>query len=227
MKYVFILVLSYLPFGSNGQQRIGLTLNTRLNSLNFTGTYQKVIKGPLLVSIGAGAGSFGHSDNEVTNRYINNNNGFGSSYTVVPNEVQGKIGTCQLVHTKTAGKGMFLSAGFGVFKEFQNYQGIRFNLNNEFTWAHSEISGYYQNPSAFNSVTTRKFQVWHPIGAISLEVYHTMRMTGRYTMFWGIKLPYHYSLDKGRFSPRFSDELFYNFRGELAVGFTKAIGSCD
>jgi hypothetical protein len=123
-------------------------------------------------------------------------------------------------------KGIGISLGLGVFKEFSVNHGIRFNLNSKFYVVNSRIhTGYFNSENSFFS-----YLIYHQnyfVGSISPEVYHTIRLSGRSTLYYGIKLPYYFSLDKGKFRPTNSNELLAGFEADLSVGLTYVIGKCD
>jgi len=62
---------------------------------------------------------------------------------------------------------------------------------------------------------------------VSPELYHTIRIGGRSTFYYGVRLPYYFSLHIDNFDPQVDKDLFYGLEPELAVGVTWQIGKCD
>ncbi len=223
-----LCTLSLLLFASSsfGQQRIGFDFNSRLTNANFTVQYHRVIKGPLLFTTGISGGYFGPAGNfsdsaQVVNGFHQN------SYPTLTNSFSRNGGNYQLRGTGTKGTGIGAFVGVGVFKEFANFHGFRLNVNHHFLWGRSHISAYYRDYNQERGNTWRTANVWHPLGAVSIELYHTMRLNGRFTFYWGGKLPYYYSMDKARFNPKVDGELFHKFLPDISIGITRAVGKCD
>lgn len=227
MKFALTAILIFITLISFSQQRIGVSVNSNLASINLNLNFQKVIKGPILLYSGISFGSFGKSENLATDTYLNQNSGYGSPFPSVDREIRDVNGTYILCDINTKGSGLIASFGLGVFKEFQNFHGIRFNVNQEFGWVKSYVSAFYRHTSDPVGRRVVASEIWHPIGSLSFELYHTIRLSGRNTFVWGFRMPYHYSLDRGRFQPRNMSDIFYNFRPEISVGMTRSIGKCD
>ena len=226
MRLSIITFLLLITSCSFGQKRIGADINTHLINLNYTIHFQEVIKGPLLYSAGIFFGGYGEGSNYGSPSAITSSQNMGFAYPRLDTEVPDTNGVYELMGYRTKGKGIGIYAGIGLFHEFGNLHGIRFNLNNRFGWMSSKTrSSYYLEGAKYNKI--RYDKSYHPSGAISIELYHTMRLTGRNTFYWGFKMPYYYSLDRGRYAPEVDSELFYKFKMDLAIGFTRAIGKCD
>lgn len=225
MKLLFTILLILLSTVVTGQQRIGADINTRLNTLNFTVHYQKVIKGPFLFSAGIGGGYYGHGENWGSKAQIKNGFGFGNAYSDLDNAFADSS-SYLLRATKTRGSGITAFVGLGVYKEFANYHGIRVNINTRFSMVNSKVRGSYRDFNTERAIFVTK-NIIHPVGAVSLELYHTMRLTGRTTFYWGFKMPYYFSLDNAKFNPKVDSEVFHKLLPDLSIGFTRAIGRCD
>ncbi len=226
MKIIaFTLVLLSSP-SLFGQTRIGGDLNTQLNTINFTTHYQRVIRGPFLFSAGIGAGLYGHGKNVGDEAQIVEGFGFGNAFKTLPSTYSTQRPSYLLRATEASSAGYCAFIGFGVFKEFANFHGIRFNVNHRFSLIRSKVTAYYRDFEIQETIPTLH-EIWHSVGAVNLELYHTIRLSGRNSFYWGMKLPYYYSLDKARFDPKVHQEVLYQLQPELAVGFTRSIGTCD
>lgn len=231
MKAIILTFLSAIVLDSPilAQQRIGIDVSSRLTDITLSTNYQKVVKKNFLISGGLTFGSLGRKFIDFDNDTTLLKNGFiiQSPYSNVSTSFRGTDGNYyQLTRYNMNSKGIGISLGLGVFKEFSVNHGIRFNLNSKFYVVNSRIhTGYFNSENSFFS-----YLIYHQnyfVGSISPEVYHTIRLSGRSTLYYGIKLPYYFSLDKGKFRPTNSNELLAGFEADLSVGLTYVIGKCD
>lgn len=231
MKAIILTILSVIVLDSPilAQQRIGIDVSSRLTDITLSTNYQKVVKKNFLITGGLTFGSLGRKFIDFDNDTTLLKNGFiiQSPYANVSTSFKGRDGNnYQLTRYNMNSKGIGISLGLGVFKEFSVNHGIRFNLNSKFYVVNSRIhTGYFNSENSFFS-----YSIYHQnyfVGSISPEVYHTIRLSGRSTLYYGIKLPYYFSLDKGKFRPTNSNELLAGFEADLSVGLTYVIGKCD
>jgi hypothetical protein len=231
MKTIILTFLSVIVLDSPllAQQRMGIDVSSRLTDITLSTNYQKVVKKNFLISGGLTFGSLGRKFIDFDNDTTLLKNGFiiQSPYANVSTSFRGTDGNYyQLTRYNMNSKGIGISLGLGVFKEFSVNHGIRFNLNSKFYVVNSRIhTGYFNSENSFFS-----YLIYHQnyfVGSISPEVYHTIRLSGRSTLYYGIKLPYYFSLDKGKFRPTNSNELLAGFEADLSVGLTYVIGKCD
>jgi len=226
MKNICTVLLFLFSGTLVAQQRIGADLNTRLGNAHFTVQYHRVIKGSLLLTSGLGGGYHGFAQT-IGNEDQVQNGFFHNSYRSFPQEIVEDNARMQLTGTDVKGSGITGFVGIGFFKEFKNFHGFRCNVNHTFSWMRSKVRAFYKDYDLIGA-TTSEFQIIeHPLGAVSLELYHTIRINGRWTFYWGAKLPYYYSLDKARYDPRADSELFHKFLFDASFGFSKSIGKCD
>jgi hypothetical protein len=216
-----------LAFFSYGQQRIGFDLGTKGNTLSATATYNKVLKKNFLLSAGIFIGNYGLAFMDLNVQQFETGQ---RVYTPFSDFNSNHIDSSGISYTLfdygSRGSGSGVQFGFGFFHEFGVMHGIRFNLNNRIGWMNSRFNIFYYNEELEKGVHLMKYRS-HFIGAITPEISHTMRMTGRITFFYGFKFPFYYSLDKGKFNPRYSSDLFYRLEPELCIGLTYVIGKCD
>lgn len=229
MKFGLTILLSLFFLFANGQQRIGLELTSRLSDLSITAQYHKVVKQKWLLNAGISFGSMGLKfiDFENDTTLLINGYTIRSPYANVPISFIDTGGyNFQLFKYKTNAKGFGIQFGLGFFHEFNIVHGFRFNLNAKIYCAQSEISAGYFNISNRYFTSGRYIQQYF-VGSISPEIHHTIRLSGRTTFCYGIKLPYYFSLDKGKFNPVRNNELLSGFEGGVSVGLTYVIGKCD
>lgn len=220
-----ILVLS----NANGQKRIGFDLNTRLTDFQLTIHYQEVIKGGFIYSAGLFGGVMGskletyvfHDPNDVRNGLRVH-----SPFPSANQTISDTSGNYNLYNYSFGGSGIGLSGGLGYFVEFGHSQGIRINVNGRIGFAKSNFTGgYVSNTNTQKLYVRKEFQ--HIIAGVSIELYHTIRLSGRWTFYYGIKAPYYFNIDKGHFNSRNSEDLFSGLEPDFSIGFTRVIGKCD
>lgn len=226
MRSVFLIICLSISGLSFGQKRIGIDVNTHFHNLNFTTHYQQVIKGPILFSTGIFFGDYGEGGNFNDPSVIAGGFDIGAAYPSVNMTHTDTSGVHHLKSYRADGHGFGVHFGIGIYKEFRNFHGIRFNLNNRIGWMKSDIRAIYVLPGMTRG-HGESFTIRHPVGGLTLELYHTVRMSGRSTFYWGVKAPYYYTLDKGRYNPKKDSEMFYKFRMDMTIGFTRAIGKCN
>lgn len=227
MRILSTLLFFFIWTSVQSQQRIGIDFNSRLINGNLTIQYHRVIKGPILFSTGICGGSYGVGGNYSDSAQAVN--GFHrNSYPQFPEAFSNTDGNFILRGTGMKGRGIGAFVGIGVFKEFGRLHGFRFNLNHYVLWGQSKVTASYRDYTQEDWGKTALYgSIWHPLGAISIELYHTYRINGRYTFYWGGKFPYFYSMDKARFNPTKDQEIFYKFLPDISIGITRAVGKCN
>jgi len=220
----FIVILSHCAIG---QQRIGVDVSSQMTNLMFTGHYQKVLKNQFLYSVGIFGGSNGRAFIHYDTILLYSNYPPQSPYSTINQGYSDSTGNqFSIFDYTTAGSSVGIQAGFGYFHEFDVQHGLRFNFNTSIGYAHARVSGNYRSTENFSTV----FDVRHTnhwFGSVSFEAYHTIRLTGRITFNYGVKVPFHFSVDKAKFNPVTYKDLFYGFEPHLSMGMTRVIGKCD
>jgi hypothetical protein len=216
-----------LAFFSYGQQRIGFDFATKGTTLSATATYNKVIKQNFLLSAGIFLGNFGSGFMDLNMNQFQNDQRVSTPFSDFNlNETDALGNSYTLFDYASKGKGYGIQLGVGYFYEFKSIHGVRFNLNNRLGRMNSSYSIFYYNDALQSGVHLKKNRS-HFIGAISPEIYHTMRITGKITLFYGFKFPFYYSIDKGQFNPLYVADLFNKWEPELSIGLTYVVGKCD
>ena len=213
-------------FNSFGQQRIGVDLSSRMQNLMLTVHYQKVLKNRFLYSAGIFAGNNGNVfiSNDTIRLYAGTP--IASPYNEANKPIIDTSGTYSLLDYRTNARSVGIQFGLGYYHEFDVQHGLRVNLNSSIGYVSTQLGGYYRSIDNF----TEQYAVHHTqhfVGSISLEAYHTIRLTGRLTFNYGVKVPYFFSIDKAKFAPMVSKDLLYGFEPQLSIGITRVIGKCD
>ncbi len=218
MKTALTIILLILTLHGYSQQRIAFDLTFKSLGINSTVIYQNVFYKNVFFSAGLTIGNYGKS--------------FMSSYTAgVPYgslespypALTNTIGNSRLkgYSSKSTGAGIVL--GIGAFKEFSVKHGVKFSLNNKlFIISQDNLFHVGEGLDEIGILTKSTFYV----ASISPEISHTIWLNGRTTFNYGIKVPYFYSLDKGKYHPLYRKDVFYGFEPELSIGFTYAVGKC-
>jgi hypothetical protein len=225
-------LIAFLLFVSIGicaiaQKRIGVDFSTRMLNINTTVHYQSVIKYNFLWSVGIFQGGMGKK--YFTGDTMNIINGTTGNYSPYPSVNQPYInaeGSHSLLHYSVSAKATGIQAGFGYFFPFGVKHGLRTNVNFRIGYSSAKVySSYVLTPSSKR--IWRMNETYHFFAGVSTELYHTIRLTGRFTFYYGLKVPYHFTVDKARFNPLKNQDLLNGFDPEVSIGLTRVIGKCD
>lgn len=226
MKALLFFISFLISFLSYSQQRIGLDIGTRFNNLNFTVTYQSVIKGNLIYNAGIFYGGMGSSLVLNDSMRLYSGTPIRTPFPDADQPISDSITTYNILDYSQRAKSYGLQFGVGYFYEFNVVHGIKFNLNTRVGFAKQRFAGYYRSLETFDELYARRnFHHWY--GTVSAELYHTIRLTGRSTFVYGVKLPYHFTIDDAKFNPNDPKSLLYGFEPALSVGITWVIGECE
>jgi hypothetical protein len=208
------------------QQRIGFDLNTSGSNLYANVSYQKVFADRFIVQSGLYGGFLAfseeiHSENEISNGLI-----VRSPIESVNLDRMKNNNVYKLQSYILRGRGIGLSAGLGVFHEFSTKHGLKFFLNGRLGYSWTETRSKY-----FNPLDSYGIEEWlttgHLITAVSPELYHTIRLGGRFTLLYGVKLPYHFRVARESYDPVNIKNIFYGLEPEFSLGLTYVVGKCD
>ncbi|MFT5777664.1 MAG: hypothetical protein ACI837_000612 [Crocinitomicaceae bacterium] len=228
MNKIFVsLLFIFIGFTTFSQKRIGLDFSTRMMDINTTFHYQEVLKNRLLWSIGAFHGGMGKND--INGDTLNIHSGSRGNYSPYANVNEPFIdpsGEYALYDYKTKVKGTGVQFGLGYFIAFGPTHGIRTNVNFRLGYATVKTHATYAR-SYFSKVLFQTHENNHFFGGVSTELYHTIRHNKRFTFFYGLKVPYHFTVDKARFDPLKKADLLNGFEPEITIGITRNIGKCD
>jgi len=209
-----------------GQQRIGIDITAKPQSVNLTVHYQKIIKKNVLFSIGVFGGSNGKKYIDNDTLLLNFGKKIASPFSNANRTLTDTLTSFDLLNYSLRSKSIGIQFGIGYFYEFGVKHGIRANLNLKVSFAESQMRAFYwsieKRIGIFEDYTQNYF-----IAAVSPELYHTIRVSGRITLNYGIKVPYFFSLDKSIFNPVDKRDLLYRFEPEFNIGITRVIGKCE
>lgn len=218
-NHYFVLLLLFSNLTCFSQQRIGFELSSRVQDLSCGITFQKAMKkhfllGTGLVINGTALGYKDFNEGEETH----------NPYAFLPTTVL-RDSSEYLIHSYDAKSG--LAAGLqlmtGFFHEFNSYHGLRFNLNYRFSFVRTAVSGYYYSASNGGYAYERR-NGWHSVQALSPEIYHTLRQSNKWTLYYGVRLPIYMSIFEKSYSPAYKSDMYTGVKLEVAVGLTRHIG---
>lgn len=223
MKTLLLLCALFVVNSSISQQRIGFDLSTRMKDVNASITYHRVVYKNFILSGGFHFGNYGKN---FMDRFLAEVpfETLESPYPGRPNTIVESNETYKLHFYANKNHVLGLSIGIGAFKEFSVKHGLRFNLNSKFLFVYGTYKleyGRIERESIWQGGVQQHF-----VGAISPELVHTIRLSGRNTFYYGIKVPYYYSLDRSMFNPIYSKDRFNGWEPEITIGITRVIGKC-
>lgn len=215
-----------LNFSTFGQQRIGMDVSTRMDNLMFTFHYQKVMKKRFLLSAGIFVGGNGKTfvSNDTLRLYTGTP--IRSPYANANEPVIDSTGTYSILDYRASAASVGVQFGIGYFHEFDVQHGLRVNLNSTWGFAGTAFGAYYRSTENYTE-RYKSHYIEHFVSSISLEAFHTIRLSGRLTFNYGLKFPYYFTIDKAKFNPLVNRDILYGFEPQLSVGLTRVIGKCD
>lgn len=225
-RSILLLTISFFSFIASAQQRIGIDLSSRMDNLMLTVHYQKVLKNHLLYSAGVFAGGNGRTFINYATNPAYNVQTIQSPYREANRSISDSTRTFYLEDYNTAAKSFGVQVGLGYFFEFSVKHGIRTNANASFGFASTKLGGHYRSTDN-SGVIYAVNRPQHFIGSLSLEAFHTIRLTGRTTFNYGLKVPYFFNADQARFNPTTKKDLLYGFEPQISIGMTYVVGKCD
>ncbi len=223
MRIYFLTFMISIPFIGFSQQRISLDASTRLQNLNLTFTYHRVIKKQFLVSVGIFSGSNGRAFSGFDTLQFDNGKYNQSPFSRINNSITDSARTYNLLSYETIGKSVGVAIGLGYFIPLGENHSLRANLNAKFGQAYANIHAYYRLNPAHRGLL-RNYTIAHPIQSISAELYHGIRLSDRFACYYGVKIPYYYKLNQAKFNPLNLKDLYYSFEPELSIGLSYYIG---
>lgn len=219
---LYLLMISFFAFN----QRIGVDVSTRLENFNATLTYHQIIRSHFLVSAGIFMGGNGNAFAEIDTSAFDAGNRIRSPFPIINTYYDDSIGNYGLLGYQTVGSSRGFHLSFGYFKQFNTLHSIRFHLNSRWGMAQNTVRAYYR---ATELLRTQKIitEQYHGIGSLGLEAFHGIRMGTRISLYYGLKLPYFFTLNKTKFAPVRPGDLFFKVKPELSFGLTYYVGKLN
>lgn len=227
MSRIILIVFTLLVnFNSTGQKRIGIDISSRLDNLMFTVHYQQVLKNRFLYSVGIFGGGNGGVLVQNDTLRLYSGKPIATPYSNSDLPIIDSITSYSILDYTSSARSVGIQFGVGYYFEFDVEHGLRINLNSKWAYVGTKLGGYYRSIETYREVYATHYED-HFVGSLSLEAFHTIRLSGRMTFNYGFKLPYYYTIDKARFRPSIQKDLLYGFEPEVSIGLTRVIGKCD
>lgn len=226
LQVILILSMGFINFDSLGQKRLGLDVSSRLDNLMFTAHYQQVLKNHVLYSFGIFGGGNGMVLVENDSIRLYTGKPIASPYENANQPIVDSITSYSILDYTSSANSVGIQFGLGYYFEFGVEHGLRLNLNSRWAFVTSKLGGYYRSIETFSEVYRSQTQQ-HFIASVSIEAYHTIRLSGRLTFNYGLKIPYYYTIDRARFNPTTQKDLLNGFTPEISIGLTRVIGKCE
>lgn len=223
-SFVFICFL-LLATIANSQIRIETNLSTRFQDLNLTCNTHFVVGHNWLLSGGITGGFSPKMWIDNSRAELDQGLLIQTPYPSVNGAIEYEGASYKILDYSSNARFLRTNLGVGYFHEFGAQHGIRAHAFFLLQYVSNQINGYYYSSSAQQEIY-RSTLFNHFVGGASMEVFHTIRLNGRNTFCYGVKIPYFFSIDKARFNPVNPKDNFYGFEPELSIGITRMIGSC-
>lgn len=188
--------------------------------------YYHVIKGNWFLSSGLFFGVLGRIRIQNDIKLLENNFQVESPYASANNPITYKSIQYSLLDYTTSAAGIGLNIGLGYFHEFSVKHGFRGNLNYKMGMSNTLLLGTYHSLEKRDDIHVST-TIHHSFHAVSLELYHTIRLNGRMTFFYGVKAPYYFNYGNKNFTPKSTHELLNGIEADFSLGFTRVVGKCD
>lgn len=221
-----ILCLFLIVSFSSFSQRIGLDVSTRMSNVNFTLSYHHVVKSNFILSAGVFAGGVGVAFSDIDTNAFNQGNRLRSPYSTINNLYADSSNNFGLLAYESIGYSSGFHLAFGYVKTINEVHSVRFHLNSRIANTYSTVKAFYRSSEIYRTVRTN-FTQSHWIASLGLEVFHGIRVGDRTALYYGLKLPYYFSLNKDVFAPVRTSDLFNSFKPELSFGLTFFVGKID
>lgn len=223
MKTLLVILFIFCNQSIYSQQRLGIDLGLKFFGINANAYYQRVLFKHFLFSSGLILGNYGK--NYVSYHRVGVEwNTLKSPFTARSNELPDTTGVLHLRSYSTKHNAIGVTFGLGYFKEISMTHGVRLYLNSKFIYSFGRETMVFGN--GINGTKTNHSSKIY-VACISPEIVHTIRLSSKTTFLYGIKIPYYFSLDKGKFNPQYNQDTFYKIEPELTIGLTRIIGKCD
>lgn len=225
-RVLIFLILSCYSLQLDAQKRIALDVNYRNANLSFSSTYHHVVKSNWLFSVGVFGGGKGKTLVVNSMDEFNSGNSLQSPWRQT-NQPQIHDSVAYDLFDYDANSSSFgIHFGVGYFHSFGAIHGIRGHLFSQFGYGYNKVFAKYY-AEELQLFVMQRLQENHFIAAITPEIYHTINLKSRFTLYYGCKLPYYFSIDKQSFNPQNKKDPFYRLRPELTLGITVLVGKCD
>ncbi len=222
MRICILTLMSFLLFAASSyaQQRISFDVNVPVlsyTSATVTSNYMSVIGHNFFWSAGLEFGGYGHT---VVKRYDSQDKlmNIRAPFMSIPETVERDTVSYDLKSYRNRSKGFGLSAGVGRFFNFGSVHGLRTEALFRCVFINQELNLIYRNMHHEQGVLVNE-RMNHPAMALSMNIYHTIRLSGRITFYNGLKIPFYFN-PSGKYRPQYTEDILNGIKPQLGLGLT-------
>lgn len=214
MRTLFSCFLVLLFASSaNAQYRIAVDINSGLDNYFGSVFFCPVIKDKYYARIGLSKGNYGNGE-------ISNEAGLVSPHSEVNEHPENPDLVLTMYQSKN--RGAALEIGAGRMFEFGPVHTLRFDVQWKGYLIRENVTAFYNGPIVDTSAYQYRYEFQRNCMSIGPEIFHAIRMSARFTIYYGVKLPYFLPLRTKNYKPQ-SNELTVGFQPNLAVGLSYGI----
>ncbi len=213
LKTALLTTVFFIASFSFSQQRMSAELSSRFEDLSLGLQFQKVVKPNVLLGAGflVNGRYFGGGVNDIDARDFPFSE---IERKKVVNGVEYEI----YGYSSSSSKAFSAVLMSGYFHEFSIIHGLRLNLNFRCGLIQNEVFMLYKEVGN-TGFLPKTNTIWHSYQAVSPEVYHTIRWTERWTIYYGVRLPVFLNFGKD-YHPKFKEDIYKRSVLEVALGLS-------
>lgn len=220
-KIAFIVIVTLMATVANAQSRIAVDFNSNLINGFFSAHYCPVFKQHYYAKSGFTFGRFGRGEGFQKVSQVQAGNPLISYYTAM-NE---PIFPQRALHEFSSRiRGVALDIGVGRFFELGPIHTIRIDLQSKVYGINEEVAAIYAsvNPGDSSAMITG-FSFKRFCLSVGPELFHAIRLSGRFTFFYGLKFPYYLPLKTKGYRPIGQKNATVGLQPNLSIGLSYVI----
>jgi len=218
MRLLIGCVFVSFAFAAQGQ-RVALDFSSALDNMYTSVLYCHIIKPTWYVKAGLSKGNYGRG-NFVKNRAeAQAGNPMVSAYASVNDGLPG----LHLQGYDTRVKGVALEFGIGKFIEIGPVHTVRFDLQLKGYRITEEFWAAYVAPAPDTLTRGKTFEFKRNCLSIGPEIFHAIRISGRLTFYYGLKMPFYLPIRSEGYHPRGTKSQSIGVHPNLCLGMSCAL----
>jgi hypothetical protein len=220
-KSGLILIVTFIVTLANAQSRIAIDFNSNMINGFLSVHYCPVFKQHYYVKSGLTFGRFGRGEGFQKISQVQAGNPLISYYT----EMNEPVFPQRALHEFTSRiKGVALEIGVGRFFELGPVHTIRFDIQSKIYRIREAVIATYASVNPGDSSAMFKgFGFTRFCLSVGPELFHAIRLSARYTFFYGVKLPYYLPLKTKGYRPIGYKNRTVGLQPNLTIGLSYAI----
>lgn len=220
-KIALILIVMCLVTLANAQSRIAIDFNSNMINGFLSVHYCPVFKQHYYVKSGLTFGAFGRGGDFQDLSQVKSGNPLKSCYTAMNEPL---FPQRELFTFSTKVRGVGLDLGIGRFFELGVIHTIRFDFQSKIYRINEDVLAIYASVDpADSSGMITGFSFNRFCVSVGPELFHAIRLSARFTFFYGIKLPYYLPLKTKGYRPIGNKNKTVGLQPNLTIGLSYAI----